>query len=513
MLAHLQECQSYLEDPANKASWIVAEYRRNHSKGGIKSSFTKGFFEQTMIDAPTLRDEQQKRLEDLAAQAIFAGGRPLNLFQCPYMSAFIRELNPAFKIPSYSTFKEALLDRSYEECKQKVEKEVLSSSYLNFISDGSSNVSYNRMENLSVQTHSGIYQLEHFEIDAIKHDARTIAEWINERALYWAGGVPERINSLSTDTENKMRSVWTNLKGKPAWDRAFFVPCDSHGIQLLLKHICELDWFRGVLKKSQQIVSYFHKSLKQLAILRSEQISQYGKTLALILSIITRWGTQFRLLNSLLRSKQALRAWAIHPGIDCEPNEERKQGQTAVIESINKHAFWADLEDLREIIAPIYNEQVMSEDNRAHLGYVLQRWKRIKNHLQTLQHRTGFTRSDEIAEIFADRYDSRTGNPVPSVWDTQFKKQVLDIHLVAFHLDPANHNIECSADEIRIIHQFLNEHTFGGADEQRAIRKQFMNFKRQKQDFLPLANCWADQDDMEAFWYAAPDAAHTWVFC
>ena len=65
------------------------------------------------------------------------------------------------------------------------------------------------------------------------------------------------------------------------------MPCDNHGIQLLIKHISELNWFSTTLKRVQQIAIFFHKAKKQLAILREEQIKQNGRTYTLTLLVIT----------------------------------------------------------------------------------------------------------------------------------------------------------------------------------------------------------------------------------
>ena len=64
---------------------------------------------------------------------------------------------------------------------------------------------------------------------------------------------------------------------------------DRHRLQLLRKHILELFWFKNVFKRSQHIVTHFHKAEKQLAFLQEEQNDVYnGKTFALTFSVITQ---------------------------------------------------------------------------------------------------------------------------------------------------------------------------------------------------------------------------------
>ena len=51
-------------------------------------------------------------------------------------------------------------------------------------------------------------------------------------------------------------------------EKVFFMPYDSHGIPLLMKHILELNWLSTTLKWAQQIAIFLHKAEKQLAIFK-----------------------------------------------------------------------------------------------------------------------------------------------------------------------------------------------------------------------------------------------------
>jgi hypothetical protein len=66
------------------------------------------------------------------------------------------------------------------------------------------------------------------------------------------------MSSLSTNTCATMRKTWTRLEDHPLLKHAFFVPCDSHGLQLLIKDILESKLFCDVITKAQLIVSTFH---------------------------------------------------------------------------------------------------------------------------------------------------------------------------------------------------------------------------------------------------------------
>src|SRR5438552_10256441 len=98
----------------------------------------------------------------------------------------------------------------------------------------------------------------------------------------------------------------------PDLKNCLFVPCDSHGLQLLVKDIVEhIPVFKATLEQAQAVVKAFKNAPLQLSFLREYQVQHYQQPVALILSVITRWGTQYRLVNSLIKSKDALQYYAV----------------------------------------------------------------------------------------------------------------------------------------------------------------------------------------------------------
>src|SRR5437762_6030356 len=67
--------------------------------------------------------------------------------------------------------------------------------------------------------------------------------------------------------------------------------------------------FKVLLDKAQSIVTAFKNSPLQYAHLREYQIAIYNRKLALCLSIITCWGTQYRLIDSVRKNKDALKEY------------------------------------------------------------------------------------------------------------------------------------------------------------------------------------------------------------
>lgn len=112
---------------------------------------------QATLDIPRLSKQDQEEMTRLAAMALYKTGHPFNTFQDESWAAWCHKMNPAWKIPSAKLFAEVSLDEIYEKMKKDVLQAVDSCTYLNYVTDGSSNISHERIVNLSVHTQMGIF--------------------------------------------------------------------------------------------------------------------------------------------------------------------------------------------------------------------------------------------------------------------------------------------------------------------------------------------------------------------
>lgn len=184
------------------------------------------------------------------------------------------------------------------------------------------------------------------------------------------------LNAFSTDTCNQMRATWKGLSLIPEFQHCFFIPCNSHGLQLLIKDLLvEKKAKRGQLaiiptaiqtffKKAYRIVVAFRKALLQLAILWTKQVNAYGKEIALISSVMTRWGIQFRALMLLSNNMRALQYYTT--------DAEIKMDQSIII-NLQDNTFWNNLGDLLRIIQPLHEAQKESEASGSRIGLVAAR--------------------------------------------------------------------------------------------------------------------------------------------
>lgn len=154
----------------------------------------------------------------------------------------------------------------YEKTKKKVVPRIASESFFNFTTDETSNIRKERVQNFCVVIpQKGAYYI----CSEIVNNAGTsiggkwTAEWTLEKMEDVAG--PDGfdcINSVGTDTCNTMRDSWNKMERNHRTKHVLFVPCDSHGLQLLMKDIIETNWFSSCFSPAQNIVTHFNHSPK-----------------------------------------------------------------------------------------------------------------------------------------------------------------------------------------------------------------------------------------------------------
>jgi hypothetical protein len=82
----------------------------------------------------------------------------------------------------------------------------------------------------------------------------------------------------------------------------------AHQMNLVVGDIFkESDTYQQTSTKAVRIVSYFHTSTYFTGLLRNEQESLYGKTIALTTPGETRWNSYYFCFHSILKTEAALK--------------------------------------------------------------------------------------------------------------------------------------------------------------------------------------------------------------
>jgi len=177
------------------------------------------------------------------------------------MKQFLQKINPAYNPDGRITFSSTFLDAEYERTRREVE-DKLDGRALNIITDESADITKHRIVSMSVNVGRLTFFHKAEDVDSRNLTARNYTDWILRQLTVITGGDYNRINSIATDTCSTMFVVWRlleeELERRFPDIRLLFVPCDSHGLQLLIKDVIEkIPWFHIVSQGVRKIVSFF----------------------------------------------------------------------------------------------------------------------------------------------------------------------------------------------------------------------------------------------------------------
>jgi hypothetical protein len=200
---------------------------------------------------------RKRKLDSMAAMAVYIGARPFCLWEDIYMRDFIIfATDNLYRPPNRILIGGDLLDQQYIEVKGKVDALLHRQDSLSFVLDESTNISSYRIINLSVVIpRYGLIFLANESVGRQDLTASFFANWFLQRASEYN---LTRISSLTTDTCAIMRNTWTGLEKLDSLSHVLFIPCDSHGLQLLIKDLLDQPRIAKVMKKAYLIVTGFH---------------------------------------------------------------------------------------------------------------------------------------------------------------------------------------------------------------------------------------------------------------
>ena len=146
-------------------------------------------------------------------------------------------------------------------------------------------------------------------------------------------------------------------------------PCDSHGIQLLIKNILEYSCWSPTVFRANQLVRHFKHSSKQFVIFKDIQRRLMGgqnKIKPLVMAKQVRWGTHCKEFQSILDNRQVFRTFVLDQRTDLSSSDTAR----AVVKTLVDLFFYNLLKEIVTIITSIHEEQIKSEGDAAHIELV-----------------------------------------------------------------------------------------------------------------------------------------------
>lgn len=244
---------------------------------------------QQLLEVPKISKEEKGILDELFAAVCYKEGLSFTTFEKLAMQRALHRLNPAYTPPTRKPIAEKLPDNAYDILKAKVNDYLNALSQLNIVTDESSNINHSRIANISIHTADGSFHWLSEDIGALQSNAINVADWLEQHLIKLTNRNLQRISSPATDTCATMIAMWREIRTKPSLRHILVIPCDSHGIQLLIQDLIKsIPAFSKVHEDAQSIAKAFKNSPIQYTRLYDIQEEIYKKKYAMVLVVVTR---------------------------------------------------------------------------------------------------------------------------------------------------------------------------------------------------------------------------------
>jgi hypothetical protein len=394
---HLKECDAYLLYSARQK-----RQRDEQDDDGPLKRFK-------------ISPKEHDDITEAAANMLFECGLPFTFFQQPAVRRFLTQIQPAWKPVDESTFRRQMLDNKYFKLKEEVDEILDNEQYLGLSIDDTSNITLDRISNVSVTTSKGTFYYHNLVLNGETQTADLSFKGLLETCRVITRNNLSRINAISMDTCSHNLLLQARARAYPEFQHSFFINCDAHGINLLIRDLLKLPQFDATVKLASQIFNHFAHSPKQKTLVK-EYRQQLGiKSMMFRSPVDTRWGSHIDAFEALINNRPALRLLLTSPHADFESSERAR----TVYATLPSNKFWSDLTDLYELIRPLRSHIHVAESTSSHIGFVRKRWDVIYSELQAWQTMTGQT-------IFG----------LEELMRSRRKRQLTDLHELAHVLMP-----------------------------------------------------------------------------
>jgi hypothetical protein len=457
-------------------AWNVTQFQTPHL---AKCTKYQSWLRTQQFAQPSVKrffKAQDMSIQEAFAQAVFTSTTNLSMFDTPEWHHLWQLLN--FEPPNRKKLSTVLLDDLYNRCKTQVLDVARSTKTLQLVSDGSSTIFKERVENVSFMVNGFSFYWQSKPLGATTASADWTVDHILQAAEEITGGHIEWVTSFSSDTCNVQRSTWEKVSNHPQLKHVHCIACNSHSIQLVFGDLLwpkkDEDEFQIITEISiffingpNKIVAFFRGADKQLAMLRQCMKNIWGKIRALIATVPTRWGTQFDQIKSILDCQVPLQMYATLP-------DATNTLKGLLLDPI----FWANLNGVYRLLEPLHTHQKMSESNHATLPKVFPTWMAINSHFQAMRQPGSGPFWQDI-----EAYCQRQGK---GGWTHRMDKQLQPIHIAAYILTPVH--AEAFETLYRPYQDALNTYIIDHIGDEGF--QHFQDYLHKEGEFNPTRACW-----------------------
>lgn len=364
-------------------------------------------------------DEEQNKLNELLARAIFATATPLGtITENKHWQIFFKTLRPSFRIPTRHLMSNKLLDEEYNRIEAGIKSKIGEATALGLQCDGWSNRRNEAILNFIITTPKPVF-FKSIGTEADRHTGEYMAAKINE-VLMEIG--PNRFKAIVTDNASAMLKARSIIHEKYSFITTY--GCAAHTLNLLIGDISKIKTMASIEGDTKAIIKEINNSHVLSATFRKIQVEKKGKSISLKLPCKTRWGSIIHSLKSLLDTKYALKSLAV-----CEDTEDILNKRVSNL-ILDETVFWVRISKLYELINPVVEYITKLESDKPTLSEVVECYKVLKNHFSKVLPTSPLTKQEE-----KDFLDCLSKRQDMSLQPIHYAANILNPRYNGVHLD------------------------------------------------------------------------------
>ncbi|XP_057838522.2 uncharacterized protein LOC131048545 [Cryptomeria japonica] len=320
-----------------------------------------------------------------------------------------------FKAPSDSEISGPILIELVADVKATLEehREIWKKKGCTIMTDGWTDRRNRTLLNFLVSSAGGTMFIKSIDASAHSKNATYLCEVIEE-VIYEVG----EENVVQVVTDNAANYV---AAGKLLMERhpsIFWSPCAAHCIDLMLEDIAKIAWIRTCVEKAKNICKFVYNHAWVLNLMR-----QYTRQKELARLGITRFATNFITLQSLIRSKAALRRMLVGEEWTSSSYATSAAGVDVADYIFDEPGFWTPCAEIVKFIEPLVVLLRVADGEKPAMGYIYEGMDRAKEGI-----RSAYEGDESKYRPIWDIIDRR--------WQTQLHRP---LHAAAYYLNPAFH--------------------------------------------------------------------------
>ena len=262
MTAHLINCTSFLKHNDNVSHFFVLIKKTTtmiNLKRKIEKNYENFSKRQTSFNVQIMSKNQLQHLHTFLNKTIFENDKILNLFELKLMLKFLYVFNSIYKLFSKKIIANSLLNQKYDNKKIQMQRIFNDCFCINYTNDEVSNVNQKRIINFTKKIKNyEFFHLIFIDMFFFEHSTKQLTSRLTQMMTYWSNNKFENINFFCTNDVVAMKKMWKLLNDLSTFKHVFFLSCDNHDVQLLIKNIViKLSWFVQLFQKTQIVKILF----------------------------------------------------------------------------------------------------------------------------------------------------------------------------------------------------------------------------------------------------------------